>query len=182
MRPWSTLLAVGLALSLSHPARAAGYQIEPSLAEDLDIAQDGRRLPGQPPPVEETPAPETGPPAVAPPTRDYPREFIPVPDRWRLIEESGLTSTGGILTARTPSRATGRSSATIGSSARPSSAIRCSSRARCRRRSACSRPRTRARSTPSAASAKPSSTRICFRASPSPRATPPSSRPSSSSG
>ncbi|HYB57533.1 MAG TPA: hypothetical protein VEK12_15310 [Alphaproteobacteria bacterium] len=90
MRPWPTLLAVGLALSLSPPARAAGYQIEPSLAENLDIAQDGRRLPGQPPPVEETPAPETGPPAVAPPASDIPREFIPVPDRWRLIEEIGV--------------------------------------------------------------------------------------------
>src|ERR1700688_837453 len=64
--------------------------MEPIFAEDVSVAQDGRRLPGQPPPVEETPVPESGAPAVAPPTSDYPREFIPVPDRWRLIDELGV--------------------------------------------------------------------------------------------
>jgi len=91
VRRWPTLLAIGLVFPLSLPAQAAGYQIDSELADDMSIAQDGRRLPGQPPPVEEAPVPESGAPAVAPPTSDYPREFIPVPDRWRLIDELGVS-------------------------------------------------------------------------------------------
>lgn len=68
----------------------------PSRAEDCresDLAQaDGlqRRIPGRPPPKEE-PLPSINPAAVPPPRANLPRESIPVPDRWRLIEDFGVS-------------------------------------------------------------------------------------------
>ena len=49
----------------------------------------GRRRPGAPLP-EERPLPEIDPNAVPPPLPTLPRETIPVPDRWRLIENIGV--------------------------------------------------------------------------------------------
>lgn len=50
-----------------------------------------RRRPGQPPPVPEEEFPTIDPSAVAPPSANMPRESIPVPDRWRLIDSFGVT-------------------------------------------------------------------------------------------
>ena len=65
----------------------AGSVVDSSVAS---AAEDIRRRPGEPPPrIEPEPAPE--PSAVPPPPPDLPPEFIPVPDRWRLIESIGVT-------------------------------------------------------------------------------------------
>ena len=53
------------------------------------VAQDQRR-PGAPPPAPPRVAPITDPGAVPPPSPVLPREFIPIPDRWRLIEAIGV--------------------------------------------------------------------------------------------
>ncbi len=47
-----------------------------------------RRRPGAP--VENDALPEIDPAAVPPPAADLPRRFIPVPDRWRLVESLGV--------------------------------------------------------------------------------------------
>src|ERR1700723_371634 len=74
----------------------------PALAEDPPAptvvqAQDSqstdettRRRPGGPPEPEQA-APVTDPNAVAPPQAVAPREFIPLPDRWRITDTLGLT-------------------------------------------------------------------------------------------
>lgn len=49
-----------------------------------------RRIPGRPPP-EPQPLPQIDPTAVPPPRANLPRESIPVPDRWRLIEDFGVS-------------------------------------------------------------------------------------------
>ncbi len=50
-----------------------------------------RRRPGKPPPVPEEEFPTIDPAAVPPPQPNLPRESIPVPDRWRLIDAFGVT-------------------------------------------------------------------------------------------
>ena len=57
----------------------------PLAAEDDPL---DRRRPGTP--VEEAALPEIDPAAVPPPSSDLPRRFIPVPDRWRLVESLGV--------------------------------------------------------------------------------------------
>ena len=59
--------------------------------EGLLVPVSHRRRPGQPPPEEEDEAlPEIDPDAVPPPLVAFPRESIPVPDRWRLVESIGV--------------------------------------------------------------------------------------------
>lgn len=48
-----------------------------------------RRIPGRPAPEEQLPP--IDPTAVPPPLANLPRESIPVPDRWRLIEDFGVS-------------------------------------------------------------------------------------------
>ena len=50
----------------------------------------GRRRPGQSPRVPEEEFPEIDPSAVQPPQAGFPRESIPVPDRWRLVDVFGV--------------------------------------------------------------------------------------------
>ncbi len=59
----------------------ADDEVEPD-----QVAQE-RRRPGE----EVRPLPEIDPSAVAPPARNLPRETLPVPDRWRLVEAIGVT-------------------------------------------------------------------------------------------
>lgn len=60
-----------------------------SQAADADAGQVDRRIPGvvvEPP----QPMPVFNPDAITPPPADAPRESIPVPDRWRLVEALGV--------------------------------------------------------------------------------------------
>ena len=52
-------------------------------------AQADRRRPGKPVRKKE-PLPPVDPEAVPPPSPNLPREFIPVPDRWRIVEAIGV--------------------------------------------------------------------------------------------
>jgi hypothetical protein len=71
-------------------SRGDVWRLEPSGAHDELLAQDDqRRRPGVAPraaPVE----PPADPRAVPPPTAADPSEFLPIPDRWRLIEALGV--------------------------------------------------------------------------------------------
>ncbi len=58
------------------------------LAADGDDDSQDRRRPGKP--IEQEALPEIDPAAVPPPSADLPRRFIPVPDRWRLVESLGV--------------------------------------------------------------------------------------------
>ncbi len=49
-----------------------------------------RRRPGRPPPIYQDALPEIDPTAVPPPRPALPGETIPVPDRWRLVEQFGV--------------------------------------------------------------------------------------------
>ena len=65
---------------------ASGAAVPPS----VEIAQeDPRRRPGAAP-RRPKPAPKPRPGAVSPPPLKQPPEFIPIPDRWRLIETIGV--------------------------------------------------------------------------------------------
>lgn len=52
-------------------------------------AQADRRRPGRAPRKSE-PLPPVDPEAVPPPSPNLPAEFIPVPDRWRIVEAIGV--------------------------------------------------------------------------------------------
>ena len=90
------LLALGLCLlatpvgshdrSATPSPGATGAAVYPS----VEIAQDSpRRRPGVTPRRPE-PAPKPRPGAVSPPPLKQPPEFIPIPDRWRLVEAIGV--------------------------------------------------------------------------------------------
>src|SRR4051794_22215767 len=84
---------------LAHDA-AAGDRAEtatPQVAQaDTEAApppaadEPERRRPGPPPVEPERVAPVMDPNAVPPPQLALPREFIPIPDRWRLVDALGL--------------------------------------------------------------------------------------------
>lgn len=59
----------------------AGEQVREELAQD-------RQRPGQD--QDKRPLPEIDPSAVPPPVRSLPRETLPIPDRWRLVEAIGV--------------------------------------------------------------------------------------------
>ena len=85
-------LVVGL-VALATPGAAKKESIaeawEPG--QGLLVQLDDRRRPGEPLPEEEEEAlPEIDPNAVPPPRAAFPRESIPVPDRWRLVESIGV--------------------------------------------------------------------------------------------
>ncbi|HUZ74621.1 MAG TPA: hypothetical protein VMU87_16675 [Stellaceae bacterium] len=79
-------LAVALAAMGTPPATA---QMAPMQgAGDPSAPDEERRIPGQPPPV--PPPPELGNPNAVPPPQLSPTDdFIPVPDRWRLLDALG---------------------------------------------------------------------------------------------
>ncbi len=93
-----TALISGIAAALataavgSRPSGAAAEGLVQGGAthEDMVLAQVQRR-PGPSEPREAPPAPPVDPGAVrAPPPSTFPQDFIPVPDRWRLLEGLGV--------------------------------------------------------------------------------------------
>ncbi len=102
MRTQTWIAAAGLALAIPFSAQAGKELINLSAAEgeEILVSQTTRRIPGA--------APRTAPPsavpgkpgepaeidsgAVPPPPPNLPREFIPIPDRWRLIEAIGVNA------------------------------------------------------------------------------------------
>jgi hypothetical protein len=59
--------------------------------EPLTTRPEIQRRPGAPAPAPPTPAPPIDPSAVAPPPPSvFPDDFIPLPDRWRLVENLGV--------------------------------------------------------------------------------------------
>jgi len=92
---WAVLIASGLALGLPVAAEAGKEAFSNDAAvgrSAVDAMAQLRRRPGEPPP-----APYVEPPADpnALPRPDFrqpnlPKEFVPVPDRWRLIESIGV--------------------------------------------------------------------------------------------
>ena len=77
-------------------ALAASAAAGPALAEDavsageVQVAQVQRR-PGPSQPIPPPPEPPTDPTAVTvPPPEAFPNDFIPVPDRWRIMENLGV--------------------------------------------------------------------------------------------
>jgi hypothetical protein len=89
-------LALGLCLLaspvVSHEpvATAPPVVYAPGVHPSVEIAQDApRRRPGVAP-RRAKPAPKPRPGAVPPPPLKQPPEFIPIPDRWRLIEAVGV--------------------------------------------------------------------------------------------
>src|SRR5690606_35009740 len=98
MRKWGVSIALAAAAGATLPGGAAlagkeQFAPDPAIrmAGPMQIAQREaqRRVPGQEPPREEEPIP-VDPGAVPPADPNLPREFIPIPDRWRLIEAIGV--------------------------------------------------------------------------------------------
>jgi len=91
------ITATLLATTIMWPLTAATQDVLPEQilaqeqAEQQQAQQDeeSRRRPGRP---EEPPRnlPPVDPTAVPPPTRAMPRESVPVPDRWRIVESIGV--------------------------------------------------------------------------------------------
>ena len=82
----------GLIAALAAPAEAGKERIIQGAAEGEGILAPVtyRRIPGQDAPDLELLPGEFDPSAVSPPAPNLPREFIPVPDRWRLVEAVGV--------------------------------------------------------------------------------------------
>jgi len=84
-------LLLGL-ISLSTTA-ASAQVIAPCSYETASISADGdqlaqeRQRPGR---DDRRPLPEIDPSAVPPPVQSLPRETLPIPDRWRLVEAIGV--------------------------------------------------------------------------------------------
>ena len=90
-RSFSIALAL-LILALPFPADAGKELINESAGdgEEILVSESAQRIPGQPVPSF---APRPGaidPGAVAPPAPNLPRDFIPVPDRWRIVDALGV--------------------------------------------------------------------------------------------
>jgi hypothetical protein len=73
-----------------NPSAPPTVQAQAPAADDQPTDQTERRRPGAPPESERV-APVTDPNAVPPPQRATPREFIPLPDRWRITDTLGVT-------------------------------------------------------------------------------------------
>ncbi len=92
MRAPGYIGAIGLLLA-AYPAEAGKELINLSAAdgEEILVSEGTRRIPGkEPPPPPSEELGEVDPAAVPPPAPNLPREFIPVPDRWRLVEAIGV--------------------------------------------------------------------------------------------
>ena len=94
IRSLSLSLAAGVVLAFSLPAEAAKEKIATTIEDGgpvLAQATTDRRRPGRPPPKRfELPAVESS--KVPPPSPTLPRETIPVPDRWRIVEAIGVNA------------------------------------------------------------------------------------------
>lgn len=67
------------------------HEFKPT-GEGVLMAQGERRRPGAVPPSQREELPTIDPNSVPPPQPTLPRETIPIPDRWRLIEALGVNS------------------------------------------------------------------------------------------
>ena len=86
------LILAGLVIVLAMPAKAGKELINQGAVDGQGILVPitSRQIPGQQPPTRELAPGEIDPTAVPPPRPNLPREFIPIPDRWRLIESVGV--------------------------------------------------------------------------------------------
>jgi hypothetical protein len=89
------LLTAALLLGAAQPAFAGKERIDLAAgADEAVLAQDQeaqrRAAPGRAPRDAQQPTPTDNPGAIPPPQPATPREFIPVPDRWRLSDAIGV--------------------------------------------------------------------------------------------
>jgi hypothetical protein len=81
----ATLLAV-----LALPAAVRADETARAPGDTVQVAQDAeRRIPGQPPPAVPPPEELGNPNAIPPPLPSPTDNFIPIPDRWRLLDALG---------------------------------------------------------------------------------------------
>ncbi|MGB1876974.1 MAG: hypothetical protein ACPHGY_08680, partial [Rhodospirillaceae bacterium] len=82
------IIAIALSIFLCLPILLIGNGSNAAPVDEKpeELAQD-RRRPGE---EDKRPLPEIDPTSVAPPARSLPRETLPVPDRWRLVEAIGV--------------------------------------------------------------------------------------------
>ncbi len=85
-----TLAALALML-LAPDAQAGKEMIGDTIAGEPVLAQSERRAPGKAPRTPDKPE-EIDPNLVPPPQAILPREFIPIPDRWGLVDAIGVTT------------------------------------------------------------------------------------------
>ncbi|MFQ5764537.1 MAG: hypothetical protein ACE5GT_06385, partial [Rhodospirillales bacterium] len=90
---WLVALSITVLLAAGHEARAGKELIDRGAGnrEPTLVSQTQRRIPGKPPRREPAP-PKIDPSLVPPPQPNLPREFIPIPDRWRLVDSIGVTT------------------------------------------------------------------------------------------
>jgi len=89
----ASILVVGLVIGLALPAKAGKelINLDAMAGEGVLVPVAARRLiPGQDAPTPYMPPSAIDPTAVPPPSPSLPREFIPIPDRWGLIEAVGV--------------------------------------------------------------------------------------------
>lgn len=89
------LVSAALLLALAAPAFAGKERIDLAAGDgEAVLAQEQeaqrRAVPGKPAVDAQQPQPTDNPGAVPPPQPNTPREFIPVPDRWRLSDAIGV--------------------------------------------------------------------------------------------
>ncbi len=87
-----TIALAFLILAAPLPADAGKELINESAGdgEEILVSDSAQRIPGQPVPSFEPPPGTIDPGAVAPPAPNLPRDFIPVPDRWRIVDALGV--------------------------------------------------------------------------------------------
>ena len=90
-RPTQALLPLLAALVAAGGAQAQSQPPAPTPADDETVVAQVQRRPGPSQPIPAPPEPPVDPTAVpAPPPTAFPDDFIPVPDRWRIIENLGV--------------------------------------------------------------------------------------------
>jgi hypothetical protein len=87
----SLLLLTAAALAAPQPAEAGKEAISVASGADAPVLAQtpGRRIPGREEPLRPEMEP-IDPSKVEPPQPNLPREYVPIPDRWRLIDSLGM--------------------------------------------------------------------------------------------
>ena len=90
-RPTQALLPLFAALVAAGGAQAQSQPPAPGAPDAETVVAQVQRRPGPSQPIPAPPEPPVDPTAVpAPPPTAFPDDFIPVPDRWRIIENLGV--------------------------------------------------------------------------------------------